>query len=168
MHCRAAVSEDLLQLYAMFRKIIAKMNRENGQIWDEIYPCSRFAEDIQKHRLFVLEENGLLLSAFALWDSDAAAAHIKWEDAQAKAMYFGRFGVDVDYQRNGIGSIMLNKAMDIAKKAGAAYLRLFVVDKNKPAIEFYTKNGFQKAAGVYTEVFDDGSALHEFGFEIKI
>lgn len=63
---------------------------------------------------------------------------------------------------------MLNKAKEMAKTLGAEYLRLFVVDINKPAIQLYIKNEFIKADGVYDEIFDDGFVLHEYGYEIKI
>ena len=48
------------------------------------------------------------------------------------------------------------------------YLRLFVVDINKPAIQLYVKNGFRKVEGVYEEVFEDGFVLREYGYEIKV
>lgn len=68
----------------------------------------------------------------------------------------------------GIGSLALEKARETAKKLGAAYLRLFVVDINKPAIQLYIKNGFVKADGIYEEEFDDGFVLHEYGYETKL
>lgn len=168
MNFRLAVTYDLPQLKIVFEQIVAEMNNENGQIWDEIYPCEFFANDIKNNRLYVLEENDEIISAFALWDADDAASHVKWENERAKVTYFGRFGVNVGYQRKGIGKIMLDKAISIAKSEGSEYLRLFVVDKNLPAINFYAKNGFKKASGYYDEIFDDGFAIREFGFEIEI
>lgn len=63
---------------------------------------------------------------------------------------------------------MLSKAKEIARESGVEYLRLFVVDINTPAIRLYQKNNFLKVNGVYDEVFDDGFALHEFGYEIEV
>ena len=60
------------------------------------------------------------------------------------------------------------KQKEISKSLGAEYLRLFVVDINKPAIRLYQKNGFTKVDGVYDEVFDDGYVLREIGYEIKL
>lgn len=52
---------------------------------------------------------------------------------------------------------------------GFEYLRLFVADSNIPAIHFYKKSGFARAAGHYDEVFADGcSALREYGYEITV
>lgn len=36
---------------------------------------------------------------------------------------------------------MFEKAKETAKELGAEYLRLLVVDNNKPAIHLYMKNG---------------------------
>ena len=57
---------------------------------------------------------------------------------------------------------------ETAKSFGMEYLRLFVADINKPAIRLYVKNGFQKAEGIYEEVFEDGFVLREYGYEIKV
>ena len=85
-----------------------------------------------------------------------------------KAVYIDRLGVNVKYSRKGIGSLILDKAKEIAKTLDAEYLRLFVVDINIPAIQLYTKKEFVKVNGVYNEVFDDGFVLHEYGYEIKL
>ncbi len=63
---------------------------------------------------------------------------------------------------------MLKKAKEAAKKLGAEYLRLFVVDINKPAINMYAKNGFIRVNGVYDEVIDNDFVLHEYGFEVAV
>ncbi|WP_376774592.1 GNAT family N-acetyltransferase [Clostridium thailandense] len=73
-------------------------------------------------------------------------------------MYLDCFGVNVNYSRQGIGSLMLKQAK---------YLRLFVVDINKPAINVYLKNGFKQVDGIYEEKIDDGLILREYGFEIE-
>ncbi|MGB4609141.1 MAG: GNAT family N-acetyltransferase [Saccharofermentanales bacterium] len=93
---------------------------------------------------------------------------IEWENINSKSLYLDRFAVNVNYSKKGIGSLMISKAKQIAKESGAEYLRLFVVDINKPAIQFYEKNGFRKAIGIYTEVFDVGFKLRQFGYEIKL
>mgnify|MGYP004629998387 FL=1 len=93
---------------------------------------------------------------------------MKWQNKHAKALYIDRFGVNVNYLRKGIGSLMLNKAIDTAKDNGAEYVRLFVVDINKPAINLYIKSGFNRIDGIYDEIIDDDLVLHEFAFEMEI
>lgn len=166
MDLRMANIDDLPQLKAVYEKIIDNMNKDNIQIWDEIYPYEFFYDDIEKNRLYVLEEDNEIVSAFALCNSNSGAEHVKWENKHDKALYIDRFGVNVNYSRKGIGSVMLNNTIALARDKGATYLRLFVVDINKPAINLYIKNGFTRVEGIYDEIIDDDLVLHELGFEI--
>lgn len=75
---------------------------------------------------------------------------------------------NVHYSRKGIGSAMLREAAELARKKGAEYLRLFVVDINEPAINLYLKNGFKRGNGIYEERIDEDYVLREIGFEMKV
>ena len=167
MNFRMANIDDLPQLKDVYKRIINNMNINNIEIWDEIYPCEFFYDDIANNRLYILEENNEIVSAFALCNSNAGEGYVKWQNKHAKALYIDRFGVNINYLRKGIGSLMLNKAIDTAKDNGAEYVRLFVVDINKPAINLYIKSGFNRIDGIYDEIIDDDLVLHEFGFEIE-
>lgn len=168
MDFRLAVMQDLFQLKEMYRQIVNCMNDQGIQIWDDIYPLEFLAEDIEKQQLYVLANNGKIISAFALCDTNAGEKTVQWKENGAKALYIDRLGVDVRHARRGIGSFMLAKAKEAAKASEAEYLRLFVVDVNEPAIKLYIKNGFIKAGGVFNEVFDDGFSLHEYGYETRL
>lgn len=168
MDFRLAVMQDLSQLKDMYKQIVKNMNEQDIQVWDDIYPCEFFEEDIKNNQLYVLLNNSEIVFAFVLCNANSGENTVKWNDNHAKVLYVGRLGVNIKYSKKGIGSLMLNKAKEIAKTFGAEYLRLFVVDINKPAIQFYIKNGFVKADGVYDEIFDDGFVLHEYGYEIKL
>lgn len=159
---------DLVQLKIMYRQIVQDMNAQGIQIWDEIYPCEFLEEDIKMNRLYVLLDGDRIVSAFALSETNSGENAVQWMDNRAKALYIDRLGVDTAYSKRGIGSFMLARAKEITRAAGAEYLRLFVVDINKPAIRLYRRNGFAKAGGVYEETFSDDFALHEYGYEIKV
>ena len=70
----------------------------------------------------------------------------------------------MNFLRQGMGSKLLDEAKKVAKSKHADYLRLFVVDINKPAIQLYERNGFMRAKGVYEEHIDD-FILREYGYE---
>jgi len=160
--------DDLPQIKAVYEKIIAAMDDAGIHIWDEIYPCEFFRDDIKNDHLFILTEGKEIVAAFALCDTTPGADHAKWEDEQAEALYIDRFGVNADYSRQGIGSLALAGAIALAREKGATYLRLFVVDVNEPAINFYLKNGFTQIDGIYDERIDDDLVLHKFGFEMRM
>ena len=169
MNLRLANISDLSKLKAVYGNIIDNMNRNNISIWDDIYPCEFFSDDIENNRLYLLvEENDIIVAAFALCESNAGEGYVKWEDTHDKALYLDRLGVNVDYSRQGIGSMMLKHAITLAKQRNAKYLRLFVVDINKPAINLYLKNGFRQVDGIYEEKIDDDVILREYGFEIEV
>lgn len=112
--------------------------------------------------------NEEIVSAFVLSNTNSGETAVEWNDKHAKAVYIDRLGVNVKYSRQGIASLMLDKAKEITKTLDAKYLRLFVVGINIPAIQLYTKKEFVKVNGVYNEIFDDGFVLHEYGYEIKL
>ena len=162
MNFRLAVMQDLPRLKAMYEDIIQNMNNNKIQIWDDIYPCEFFDEDIKNNRLYVLYSNEVLC------DTNLGEKSVEWQDNQRKSLYLDRLGVNVNYSRMGIGSLMLDKAKEVAQNCGAEYLRLFVVDINVPAIHLYIKNGFIRANGIYDEVIDKDLVLHEYGFEAAL
>ena len=169
MDLRLANISDLSKLKTMYGNIIDTMNSNNIPIWDEIYPYKFFNDDIENNRLYLLlEEHGDIVAAFALSDSHAGESYVKRENAHDKALYLDRFGVNVNYMRRGIGSIMLKHAITLTKQNNVKYLRLFVVDINKPAINVYLKNGFKQVDGIYYERVDDDLIFREYGFEIKV
>ena len=115
------------------------MNKQIFQICDDIYPCEFFEEDIKNNQLYILLNNEEIVSAFVLSNTNSGETAVKWNDNHAKAVYIDRLGVNVKYSKKGIGSLMLDKAKEIAKTLDAEFLRLFVVDINIPAIQLYTK-----------------------------
>ena len=167
MNFRLAKKSDLTQLRDMYEKIIRQMNNNGIQIWNDIYPTIFFQDDIEKKRLYLLTKEKDIAAAFALCESNDGESYVTWKNPKEKAFYIDRFGVNVSYTGQGMGGLMLKKAMMLAKQKKAKYLRLFVVVINKPAINFYTKYGFKQVAGIYEEKFED-YILYEYGFEIEI
>ena len=168
MEFRLATVQDLTKIKSMYGKIIETMNNNQIPIWDDIYPCEFFEDDIKNERLYILEDNGEIVSAFALCNFHSGENAVKWNGSWEDALYLDRLGVNVKYSRRGIGTLMLINARKAAKERGASCLRLFVVDINKPAINLYEKNGFIKANGIYNEIIDDEYVLHELGYECMI
>ena len=168
MDFRLAVIQDLPQIKSMYRDIIRKMEENQIAIWDEVYPCDFFEEDIRENRLYLMLEGSEIVSAFALCGSSSGESRMDWEHPSGKALYLDRLGVHAGYQGKGVGGLALTKAKETARALGAEYLRLFVVDSNAPAIRLYSKNGFSRAPGIYYEVIDETCTLREYGFEAKL
>ena len=71
MEFRLANLQDLPQIKNVYKEIIKDMNSKQIEIWDEIYPCEFFEEDIRNNRLYVLVENDEIISAAVLCDSNS-------------------------------------------------------------------------------------------------
>lgn len=168
MDFRLAYITDLPQLKIMYGEIVDNMNYNGIRIWDDIYPSLFLLDDIENDNLYVLVDGNEVISAFALCESNAGENFVQWSSENEKSLYIDRLGVNVKYLEQGIGSIMIKKAIMLARQKGAKYLKLFVVDINKPAINLYIKNGFNRVDGVFDEIIDDNITLHEYGFEIEI
>ena len=69
MELRLAVKNDLQNLKGIYEKIIDNMNKNNIEIWDEIYPCEFFQNDIENNSLYILTEGDDIVAAFALSES---------------------------------------------------------------------------------------------------
>ncbi len=167
MTYRLATLDDLTELKKMYTAITKDLENHQINIWDDYYPNDFLGSDIDKNELYVLIDQGIIISAFALNDDGHDTDLIKWEAPKAKALYMYRFGVNINQKRRGIGKLMLDYAMKTAKSKDAKYLRLFAVDYNKPAINLYKQVGFTCMEGIFIEDID-GVIYEENGYEIKL
>ena len=168
MTFRLANIDDLNNIKIMYEGIVENMNQNNIHIWNEYYPFECFKGDIDQKNFYVLEEDGNLVAACALCDFNEAEKSMKWEKEQSKAIYIDRLGVNVNYQGKGYGSLLIKNINELARKNAVEYLRLFVVDINKPAIGLYEKNGFKKLDGIYEEKINENIILKEYAYEKKV
>lgn len=169
MAIRLAEISDLAKLKEVFAKIVKTMNKNGIFIWHKYYPYEEFESGIEQKCLYVMTENGEIVSAFILRDSMDGSKCFEWENRDAKVKYISCFGVDSNHLHKGIGSLTLCKAMEIARQFGAEFLRLGVAMENAPAINLYRKNGFTKVGGVF-QIYSDFLAKNiiENGYEIKL
>ncbi len=168
MNFRLAEKDDLPQLKEMYKKIVEKMNDMDIKIWNEYYPYEVFEKDIDKKQLYLLVENKKILAAFVVTELIAPKSNLGWEKPEAPAMYLNRIGVNVEYLKKGLGSLIIEEAKKIAKGKNIDFLRLLVVKTNIPAINLYLKAGFKQVSGEWKEDIVPGKILYEYGFEIKV
>jgi len=168
MKIRLARNSDLPLITEMFHRIVESMRKNGIDIWNEHYPFDYLADDIEAGTLYVLEDGDRILSAFTIDSKNEAAGEVEWTEPGAKAVYFDRFGVEPSCQRQGVGRMSVDSAAQLAREAGAQYLRLFVVDINTPAIALYEACGFVSAGGVYEEKINEHTTLREYGYELKL
>jgi ribosomal protein S18 acetylase RimI-like enzyme len=59
--------------------------------------------------------------------------------------------IDVPFQNNGFGTLLLNYCLELIKNRERNILKLNVFEKNSMAIKFYEKNGFKKENKYFSE-----------------
>lgn len=168
MNLRTAQKSDLPQLKTVYTDIVEAMKCSGVDLWNEHYPYDAFPADIEKNRLWVLCDENIIAAAFAL-DSFADTGDIQWEVPEAPAAVLMRLGVNVNYQRQNLGKKCAELAGELARNNGCEFLRLFVVDYNTPAEQFYIRCGFTRAPGTHHEAVEGiEQGLIEYGYEIKL
>ncbi len=66
-----------------------------------------------------------------------------------------------DFQGVGLGTAMLAKLIELAKKEGLHRLGLYVVADNKPAIHLYQKMGFKVESAMKDAYFGENGKYHD-------
>lgn len=104
-------------------------------------------EYIQSGAMFICEEKGEILCAFALTPSQGSDYHdIPWgldlKDEQAAVVHL--LCVNPNYQHQGVGRQTMELAIDLARQMGKQALRLDALACNIPAHRLYASLGFQR------------------------
>lgn len=165
---RQAQPADLEDIQAMYRDLVARMDREGWKIWSDRYPRDAVGEDIALGRYYLLQDGPAIAGGFALLSEDCGEGDVPWEEPTVPARYLYRFGVAVEYGGRGVGKLSLERIQDLARSLGAGYLRLFVAYENAPAIGLYEKAGFRCVPGEFGEELANGTRLYEYAFEKKL
>ena len=169
MILRKAQQNDLPQLRRVYKDIVESMKANGVYLWNDFYPYEAFPGDIEAERLWLLCDGDVIAAAFAL-EQLPDSGDVKWQSPHAPAMTLMRLGVSPAYQHGGIGRECIEHSREIARQSGCEYLRLFVVDINTPAEQFYIKCGFTRGEGKHIELIPDlcPQGLIEFGYEMRV
>lgn len=88
-------------------------------------------------------------SFYFLYFNDKSAGYLKLNEHSAQtdlhdpqSIEIERIYVSSEFQRKGLGLVLINKAIEIAIQQGKSYIWLGVWEKNNNAIQFYKSNGF--------------------------
>ncbi len=97
---------------------------------------------------------GDMALVFATDDAGAVIGTVFVKRAGVHVAEFARFFVREGERRRGVGRALINRAVEVAQKAGCSSISCAVHPENKRAILFYTRLGFMAAFH-----FGDGDIL---------
>lgn len=108
------------------------------------YLTTRLSEDkiaeelAEKNSRFYLVKSEDKIIAYLKLNSGAAQTELKSDDT----LEIERIYVTSQFKGKGIGNLLMNKALSVAKELLANTVWLGVWEHNQPAIDFYKKSGF--------------------------
>ncbi len=122
----------------LFKEYAAWLNIDLGfQKFDE--------ELLQLQEMYSFPNGAVLLSKNENVFTGCVAVRKKEDGiAELKRMF-----IKPEYQKNGIGALLLEQALNVAKELGYKKIRLDTLDTMTPAINLYKKYGFYKIEPYY-------------------
>lgn len=143
MIIRLAITEDILLIMQLVRKVIPLMRAAGNFQWGDDYPNPEvFANDIKIGQLFVAElENEIVGVSAITTDQDPEYADAGW-DITEKAIVTHRLAVDPDCQGKGIAKALMQQAEVVAQTRGIKILRVDTNSENKATQALFPKLGY--------------------------
>ncbi len=134
---RALIKSDIPKVVIIVKQTIP------GNAWKDakVDVTRNFSKSLKEHyrrqKYWVYMIEGKIVGFIGIFALNYYPRHVSWLDW---------FSVDKSYQRRGIGSALLNHAIEYLKKVG---VKLLIAETYQPngesAKRFYKKNGFKKA-----------------------
>ena len=116
-----------------------------------------FQEFIEEPRVFAAEKNGKQVG----W---VEVCYEKWNNR----MRVWEILVQPEHRRNGIGTLLMKKAIAVARERGARMLVLETQSCNVPALNFYLKQGFELIGFDIAAYTNDDIQKHEMRLELGL
>jgi L-amino acid N-acyltransferase YncA len=118
-----------------------------GCTWDSDYPNKESAEsDIAGNALYVLKKDNQIIAVASAGDFNELG-HLTWN--LKKPCELARIGVISSFQKQGVGTVILQKIIQTAKEKGYDGIRMLVSKTNSAALALYDKNGFEKCGETF-------------------
>ncbi len=139
--------EDLSKIMEIIHAAQAFMRSQNSGQWQDGNPTeAQIRQDIEKRRYYVAKDGEIVLGCGAVLGHEPDYDRLisgSWKQ-DVPYLVIHRFAVSTQYHHSGIGTYMLNRIVEMAKKRGIPEVRVDTHEKNIPMISLLTKNGFEK------------------------
>lgn len=140
---RLAKPDEIPEIVSIYHSLVGTP----GCTWNLYYPSQETARDDIKHEyLYVLKMEGEIVAVASVGQFDELA-DLSWKPQNPCEL--ARIGVSPVYQKQGIGTIMLQSIIGVAKGNGYDGIRFLVSRNNPAALALYEKNGFERCGEVF-------------------
>lgn len=140
--------------FPLFGRIIV---RYDGTSWT--YTTEEFPPSARSEMVFPEEEYDLDAADFfytGAFDGDTCVGLAVWQRDMFRYLYLYDLKVTGAYRRHGVGKLLIDAGMEIARGQGLIGVYTIVQDNNLAAARFYLKSGFA-IGGLNTRIYDGTS-----------
>lgn len=135
-------------------KLYEKQYHFNGLYEKEMLGgMAELYNDTDGSQMWIAEQNGQIVGDIAIIKKGEDRAQLRW------------FGVDTSLQGQGLGSRLLETAMNFCKEKGYVHLTLGTLDILKPAHHLYAKFGFHKTESEFFNDWDNRRNMYHETWE---
>ena len=153
-----ACHNDIPEIVRIYKSLVGTP----GCTWGEDYPSGKTAEwDIKHNNLYILKSNEKIIAIASIGDFDELG-HLQWKPK--KACELARIGVIPSMQKQGVGTMILQNVIDVAKEKGFDGIRMLVSKTNPAALVLYDKNGFERCGEAF--MFDTDFYCYQMLFDV--
>ena len=133
-------------------KSCARHMIDNGIFqWNKHYPDrDSFINDVENMQLYVYIENEQIVACISLCNKiDGVYRSVHWKTINENNLYIHRLAVHPDFQKKGIGKILMDFAEKYAREKKFISVRLDTFSMNKRNLKFYESRGYQRLEGIH-------------------
>ncbi len=119
--------------------------------WNEHYPDrGSFISDAENQELYVYVKKSKVIACISLCiHMDKVYLPVKWKTKNNNNLYIHRLAVHPDFQKKGIGKILMDFAEKYATEKKFVSVRLDTFSVNKRNLKFYESRGYERLEGIY-------------------
>ena len=148
---RAGNISDIDSILNITKSCAAHMIQNGIYQWNEHYPDkSSFINDAENMELYVYIENEKVIACISLCKKmDEVYFPVSWITKNYNNLYIHRLAVHPDFQKKGVGKVLMDFAEKYARKKECKSIRLDTFSVNKRNLKFYESRGYQRLERIY-------------------
>lgn len=162
---RKAISNDAYQLASLAARVFAETYGQaipNEVMFPYLlrqFSATALTADLTRREThYLVAEYGSKIVGYVKLEETTEPACVTYE----RPLELVKLYIDLDQQRQGIGSALLDEALMFATHLGYPAVWLCVWENNPPALDFYENAGFERCGT--TEMLVDGVVFHDIVF----
>jgi GNAT superfamily N-acetyltransferase len=146
MEIKQAKSTDLVEILYLLKVCIVDMNAKGLMHWNSAFPGNeQIRKDLQDGNIYLAKDRGVCKGMVTLNDAEPDEyREMKFQTADAKALYLHRMAVHPKWQGKGVASILVDFAQKMAREKGFTCIRLDVSQSSEDARQFCKKLSFKE------------------------